>query len=111
MAGSFRCTIPGTRERLPAEGILLRSDNVFQLWLYLNSGKARSIPAAAQRLDEEHARYQPLPVNHGQLLLVVQQVLLGVDDIQIIYKPADVAAVRDVYRGPRSVNCLLLSPS
>src|SRR6266403_147756 len=57
-----------------AELIFLRRHNVFQLGLHLNRRKAGRIPAAAQGLEEEHARHQPLSVNHGERL--VTSVLL-----------------------------------
>jgi len=46
----------------------------------LEPRKTRRIPAAAQRFDKEHVRHQPLSVNHGELLFIVEQILLRVDD-------------------------------
>src|SRR5207302_6383220 len=79
-----------------AEFIFLRRHNVFQLGLHLNRRKAGRVPAAAQGLDEEHARHQPLSVNHGELLFTVEEILLRVDDIQVTHEATGVAAAGDV---------------
>src|SRR6266550_9523096 len=86
----------------------LRRHNVFQLGLHLNRRKAGRIPAAAQGLDEEHARHQPLSVNHGELLFTVEETLLRVDDIQVTHEATGVAAAGDVQGTSRRIDRLLL---
>src|SRR5260370_22571950 len=107
MAGSFRCTIRATL-KVGRHLAFLRRYNVFEPRLHLNRRKTRCIPAAAESLDEEHTRHQPLAVNHGEFLLIVEQILLSVDDIQVIHEATGVAAAGDVQRAPRSLDRLLL---
>src|SRR5260370_15716748 len=95
MAASFRCTIPAT-PKVGRHLAFLRRYNVCEPRLHLNLRKTRCIPAAAERLDEEHTRHQPLAVNHGEFLLIIGQILLCVDDIQVIHKATGVAAAGDV---------------
>ena len=67
-------------------------DNIFQFCFDLNGGEARSVPAAAKRLNEENAGDEALAANYGKFLLVVQQSLLGIDNIEVADKSADVTA-------------------
>jgi len=47
-------------------------DDVFKVGLLLHGGEACSVPASAQRFDEEHGCNQPLAVDDGGFLLVAQ---------------------------------------
>src|SRR6266481_8179734 len=87
-----------------AELIFLRRHNVFQLGLHLSRRKAGGIPAAAQGLDEEHARHQPLSVNYGELLFTVEEILLRVDDIQVTHEATGVATAGDVHGTSRRID-------
>src|SRR5258706_12091981 len=95
MAASFRCTIPATL-KVGRHLAFLRRYNVFEPRLHLNRRKTRCIPAAAEGLDEEHTGHQPLAVNHGEFLFIVEQILLCVYDVQVIHEAAGVAAAGDV---------------
>src|SRR6266851_2048651 len=52
----------------------LRRDDVFHFGFDLHSRKAGGIPASSERLDQQHAGNQPLPLDHRELLR-----LLGLD--------------------------------
>src|SRR5258708_27156579 len=93
---------------LPFFGYRLRCDNVLEPWFDLQGGDARSIPTTAEGFDEENAGDEFLTANDGHLLLVVEQILLGVDDVEIADETAGVAAFGDGKGAARGVDGVLL---
>src|SRR5260370_7852174 len=83
MAASFRCTIRATL-KVGRHLAFLRRYNVFEPRLHSNRRKTRCIPAAAESLDEEHTRHQPLAANHGEFLLTLHQILFFVHHIPVL---------------------------
>src|SRR5260370_883954 len=67
MAASFRCTSRATL-KVGRPLAFLRRYNVFEPRLHLNRRKTRCVPAAAESLDEEHTRRQPLAVTSVLLI-------------------------------------------
>jgi hypothetical protein len=55
-----------------AHHLKLRSDDVSALRLDLNDREAGRIPAAAERFDQQDASDEALPLDHGELLFVLQ---------------------------------------
>src|SRR6201995_6109774 len=86
----------------------LWGDDVAALGFDLHDGEARCIPAAAESFDQNDACDQPLAVDSGGLLFVLQQVLLRGDDVEVVDQAALVAAGGNVERGASGVNGLLL---
>src|SRR5579871_4519720 len=86
----------------------LRSDDVAALGLDLDDGETGGVPAAAEGFDEQDAGDEALAVNDGELLLILQQVLLCGDDIEVVHQAALVAAGGNVEGATRCINGLLL---
>ena len=57
-------------------GSKLRRDDVAAMGFDLDDGEAGGVPAAAEGFDEQDAGDEALAVDYGELLLVLQQVLL-----------------------------------
>src|SRR5436309_6100158 len=113
-ASSLRAT-PAIRERAPRGRVSrkslifsLRGDDVFELGLHPDGGETGGVPAAAEGFDEQDAGDQLLALDDGELLLVVEQILLRVDHIQITHEATGVPAVGDVQSTPSGVDGLLL---
>src|SRR5258707_13443625 len=86
----------------------LRRDDVFHLGFDLHSRKAGGIPASAERLDQQHAGNQPLPLDHRELLLIGEQILLRSDHVQVADQATAITARRNGQRAPRGIHCELL---
>src|SRR5207302_1694184 len=63
---------------------------------------------AAQRLHEQNAGNEPLTANHSEFLFVIQQSLLGIDDIKIVDQAPDVAAGGNVQSAASGVDRFFL---
>src|SRR2546429_281530 len=106
-AASSRRTTPAIPERTPGAAASGRGF-VFQSCFCLHGGEARSVPSATKGLHKQNAGPQALAADYGQLLLVIQQVLLGVYDIKIVDEAPHVAARGDIHRagGPNNTASL-----
>ena len=82
--------------------------DVFQFRFDLKGREAGGVPSAAEGFDEKSAGDQFLAANDGHLLLVVQQILLGIDDVEVADEAASVAAFRDGKGAARGVDSVLL---
>ena len=89
-------------------GTVLRGKCVAEARLDLEGGDAGSVPTAAKSLYQENAGDQFLPLNDGHFILIVEEILLGADDIEIADEAADVAAVGKVQRAASGIHGLLL---
>src|SRR5262245_57407802 len=86
----------------------LRGYNVFEFWFDLNGGETGGIPSAAERFYKENTGNEFLAADDGHLLLVVEQILLGADDVEIADEAAFVAAFCDVQSAARGIHGVLL---
>ena len=84
------------RERVAEEGDQVRAVEV------------GDVPAAAQRLDEQHAGVHPPPHDVDVVALVVEGGVLRGDDLQIGVDAADIAVVEDLLRALRGAGRLAL---
>jgi hypothetical protein len=66
-------------------------NGVAELRFDLDSGEAGGIPTTAEGFDEEHSGDKALALDDGRLLLVIEEVLLGADDVKITDKSTGVA--------------------
>src|SRR5258707_12004190 len=86
----------------------LRRDDVFHFGFDLHSRKAGGIPASSERLDQQHAGNQPLPLDHRELLLIGEQILLRSDHVQVADQATAITARRNGQRAPRGIHSELL---
>src|SRR5260370_19623015 len=86
----------------------LRRDDVFPLGFDLHSRKAGGIPASSERLDQQHAGNQPLPLDHRELLLIGEQILLRGHHIQVADQTSAITARGNIQGAARRIYCLLL---
>ena len=70
--------------------------------------EAGSVPTTAERFNEKNDGDEFLAADDGHLLLVVQQILLGIDDVEVADEAASVAAFRDGKGAARGVDSVLL---
>jgi len=94
----------GSAER----GTVLRGKGILEAGLHLNCGEARGIPAATKRLDQKNGSDELLTLDDGHFALVVEEIFLGVDDVEIADQAADVTAIGNFEGATGGVHGLLL---
>src|SRR6516164_8367139 len=70
--------------------------DVFELWLDMNRLQAGSIPATAERLDEQDAANQALSLNDGRFLFIRKQDLLSTHNVEIADESSHITGCGDI---------------
>ena len=90
------------------KGTGLRGYGVTEARLDLEGSNAGSVPTAAESFDQKDAGDELLALDQSHFVLVVEEILLGTDDIEITDEAADIAAVGEVQRAASGIHGSLL---